>query len=134
MAGFVEAYRKAGYTLENRMNSWSAVKADDSAVALTVWKDELRGKDGQLYLELRGHPLLSDWQPRQGNLRRIRHVQHGLDKCGGIFDIILCEAVDLKASPRKVRDAWLWKGMKGRIDAETFDPNDGTYLLTFFRA
>ena len=134
MTGFVAAYQKAGYALENQLNSWSAIKADGSAVALTVWKHELRGNGGKLFLELRGHPQLADWKDRQGNRRRIKHVQYGLDNCGGDFELILCEAVDIKASPLKVRDARLWIGMKGHIESETFDPRDGTYLMTFSAA
>lgn len=134
MAGFVEAYRKAGYVLRNPRDAWSAVKADGSAVALTVWADEIAGKGAEMHLDLRQHPLLPDWRYGQGNRQRIRDIQHGLEHCGGVFDIILCRAVDPKASPRTVQDAQLWGRLKGCIAAETFEPEDGTYLMTFFAA
>ena len=131
MAGFTEAYRKAGYVLANPRNDWSAVRSDGSAVALTIWQDEIVKGQGPLFVDLRGHPLLAEWKDRQGNRKKIRDVKHGLAHCGGVFDIILCRAVDVTASPRKVAYAEYWQRMRGHINPDTLDEGDGTFRIDF---
>jgi hypothetical protein len=134
MAGFKEAYAQAGYSLGNPRNDWSAVKDDGKGVALTVWQDEIVKGQGELHLDLRNHPHLCEWKDRQGNRKRIADIRHGLSQCDGRFDIILCRAVDVNASPRKVASAEHWKRLVGVIQRENFEEVNGTFLITFVPA
>jgi hypothetical protein len=120
MAGFTEAYKKAGYVLANPRNDWAAIKPDRSAVALTVWQDQIVKGQDPLFMDCRGAPNLAEWKDRQGNRKRILAIKHSLTHCDGMFDIILCVAADVKASPRKVATATYWSRMKGHIGADTF--------------
>lgn len=85
-------------------------------------------------MDSRGHPKLNEWKDRQGNRQRIAHINHGLANCDGVFDIILCRAVDVTASPRKVASANLWGRIRGHIKPMDFSPEDGTFLITFVPA
>ena len=87
-----------------------------------------------MFMELRGHPKLAEWKDRQGNRQRIGHIRHGLDNCGGVFDIILGRAVNVAASPQKVEDAQLWGRVRGHIKPEDFNPDDGAFRISFHPA
>lgn len=131
MAGFTEAYAKAGYRLTNPRNGWSAVREDGSAVALTIWQDEIVKGQVPLFMDCRTHPNLADWQDKQGNRIRKTHIHHGLVHCGGQFDIILCRARHPTAQPRQVQSAELWQAMVGIIHPDEFDPASGAFRITF---
>jgi hypothetical protein len=117
MAGFTEAYEKAGYVLANPRNDWAAIKPDRSAVALTVWQDQIVKGQDPLFMDCRGALNLAEWKDRQGNHKRIQAIKHSLTHCDGMFDFILCVAVAVavKASPRKIATATHWARMRGHI-------------------
>jgi hypothetical protein len=131
---FSDAFRAAGYELSSPRSQWSAIREDGKAVALTVWTDEIDKTTDPWQIELRGHPKLSVWQGKPGNAIRRKHVRHGLDHCGGQFDLILCKAVDPAKDTRSVEWARPWPERRGVILSGEFVEATGEYRLRLFPA
>ena len=126
---FTEAYRQAGYRIANPRNQWSARKPDGSAVALTVWADQIDKAAEPWVVDTRGHPRYAEWAGRQGNTIRKRDIAHALAACGGRVDLILCVAVDPGEQPRRIRHARHWPQRIGWIDPAAFDAEAGTFRM-----
>ena len=103
MAGTVKAYKHFGITLKNERWSWSG-RAPDGRVAVTIWKDLLKGKP--LKYNMFGDPKLSLWKGRPGNLERIEHLKWAMHKRDGLFHVVMATAVDVSAEPRSAAEAY----------------------------
>ena len=128
-ATFTEAYRQAGYRIANPRNQWSARQPDGTAVALTVWSDQIDKRAEPWVVDTRGHPQFAEWGGRQGNTIRKRDIAHALDACGGWVDLILCVAIDPAEQPRRIRHARHWPQRRGWLDPDAFDPETGMFRL-----
>ncbi|RVT82101.1 hypothetical protein DXV76_16620 [Rhodobacteraceae bacterium CCMM004] len=130
MAGtFTEAYRQAGYAIANPRNQWSALSADGTRVAMTVWSDEIDKSSEPWVVDIRDHPRLEAWGGRTGNAIRKKHIAHALVRCAGRVDLILCVAEDPTRQPRRIKIARHWPQRIGRLDPDGFDPETGTFRL-----
>lgn len=129
MATFTEAYRQAGFQIKNPRNQWSARKSDGSAVAMTVWSDEIDKSAEPWVIDTHGHPAFDDWGGRTGNAIRKSDIAHALDACDCQVSLILCVAQDPKASPRKIKIARHWPERVGVLIPERFDPETGHFRL-----
>ena len=126
---FTGAYLKAGYTLENPRNQWSAVR-DDGRVALTIWSDEIdKSAEPWRYDVSECHPRFSLMIGKVGHAVRAMHIERALG-CGQTdFDLILCVAEDTTANPRKVKIARHWDQRVGRLVDGSFDRQAGTFVM-----
>ncbi len=129
MANFTEAYRSAGYLLKNPRNQWSARKADNSGVALTVWRDEIDKTVEPWAFDCRDHPQFELWGGRQGHGIRKRDIEFSLENLGGHFDLILCNAADPNQQPRRIKSASFWKERTGLIRPVDYDSETGCFRL-----
>jgi hypothetical protein len=86
--------------LTNQRWSWGAVRASDGAVFLRVWQDEIK-KSGQRRLaRVTANAVFGGDETNPGYAERLRHVD--LIRNAATSYMILCEAVDVVASPRAV--------------------------------
>jgi hypothetical protein len=127
---FTGAFEAAGYVLAAPRTQWSAIKPDASAVALTVWSDEITKTREPWVVDVFDHPRLAEWIGRAGNATRSAHIKFGLENCGGRFDLILCRAVDPNVSVRRVDWARPWHERVGVILPHEFRPETGEYRMS----
>ena len=106
MVGTVKAYKHFGITLKNERWGWSG-QAPDGRVAVTIWKDLLKGKP--LTCNMFGDPKLPQWKGRPGNLERIKHLKWARDHRNGLFHVVIATAVDVSADPRSAAEAYATK-------------------------
>lgn len=126
-ATFKAAFAEAGYTLKNQRQDWSAMR-EDGRVALTIWRDQIdRESEPWLYGPKFSDPAL--WSDKPGNLLRIAHLQHVLETGQTEIDLILCEAVDTEAEPRKIKVARHWWQRIGVLRPDSLDPQVGTFEM-----
>jgi len=114
MPAQVAAYRHFGATLANERWSWSA-RASDGWVVLTLWKDELNYRTKPASYDLFGHPRLAEWTDRSGNLERIENLKWATDHAGGKSRVLIATAVDERASPREIDEAYPQPNMVMRL-------------------
>lgn len=76
--------------------SWSGVSPDSTAVAVTIWENEV-GPDGSV--DYFGHEGLATWSAKPGNRERIRNLTIARDNCGGLFHVIWVTARDFNETP-----------------------------------
>jgi hypothetical protein len=80
-----KAYRFFGTRPKNVYRSLSARSEDGCSVAITLWRDQLRGPPGHMVYELLNW---GDWH--RGNCRSFfKDLEHAVDNCGGIVFIVL---------------------------------------------
>jgi hypothetical protein len=128
--GLSAAYAKAGYKLANARQHWSALRADGGAVALSVWSDEIDKSSDPWRYVIWDHPTFAEWRDRPGQRTRAGHIAHGLEHCGGRFDLILCRAKPPIGDPRVVEEARPWVQRVGVIAPEDFRPETGEFVMT----
>jgi hypothetical protein len=129
---FTGAYAKAGYTVANPRNQWSAIKEDGSGVALTVWSDEIDESQEPWRMDLRNHKRIDVWRGKVGNKVRLRHLCHAMENLEGRVDLILCIARDVDENPRRVKSARPWYQRQGRLVAGTLNSLTGEFLIEFW--
>lgn len=74
---------------------------DGSAVALVLWQDVVKGRDGKLVYH-DDSELDAEWRKRPGHGERIRHLAHCRDELNGRFRVVIARAVDREADPRDI--------------------------------
>lgn len=108
-----KAFAHFGVRLDNVRWSWSGVSADGSTVAVVLWQDAVKGREGQLtYAD--DEELDARWRERLGHDARIRHLAHCRDRLNGRFRAIIARAVDVDADPREIascfpQEAAVWQ-------------------------
>ena len=90
-----------GAPLANNRWSWGAVRPKDGAVFLRVWQDECRAIDGMQMVQITFHKWFMDNPGNLGYTERLKHIN--LIRGGAPSYMVMCEAVDIKASPRTVK-------------------------------
>jgi hypothetical protein len=88
--------------LANARWSWGSVRAADGAVFLRVWQDKTRKFDNALFVRVAWELDDEDEAGSLGYQERVKHVE--LIKQGAKCFLIMCQADDIEASPRKVKD------------------------------
>jgi hypothetical protein len=125
-----EAFEHFGVQLENVRWSWSGVSEDGQTVALVLWQDGVKGRDG----ELRYHDdddLDAEWRKRTGAKRRIEHLKHAVGNRDGKFRAIIAKAVDTRADPRQIEKCFPQQDVWWQID--TFDETTGAFTAHVLR-
>ncbi|UPK26742.1 patatin-like phospholipase domain-containing protein [Bradyrhizobium sp. 195] len=74
------------YGVRSAMNRWSGVSADGSTAAVSLWKDELEGPAGAMVYHKAD---TRDWTNGIAKREFFRHLQHAVDRCGGIVRVVM---------------------------------------------
>lgn len=87
--------------LNNTRWSWGAVRQRDGAVFLLVWQDEDRRLNRKHYTCVNAAAFFDDYdRTNLGNAERRRHIE--LIRAGATAYMLMCLAVDTRATPRKI--------------------------------
>ncbi len=87
---FTEAYRSLGYEVEVPRQDWSA--DSPAGVCISIWKKEMRMRDGLLWIDTREHcDPLDTWKDKPGNTKRIKHLSLAAEKHGGALDVVILD-------------------------------------------
>lgn len=96
-----EAFEHFGTKLTNVRWSWSGIAPDGGVIALVLWQDVVKGRNGELtYAD--EDDLDAAWRQRPGHAERVRHLVHCRDALDGRFRSVIARAVDVKADPRDI--------------------------------
>ncbi len=124
------AFEHFGVALENVQWSWSGISEDARTVAVVLWQDVVKGRDGALvYLD--DEDPEAEWRQRIGNKHRIQHLKHALDMLDGQFRAIIAKAVDLNADPRKIEKCFPQAGVFWKVDS--LDERTGAFTAHVMR-
>jgi Protein NO VEIN, C-terminal len=96
------AFEFYGARASNPRWSWSARSSDGAIVVLTLWKDELRRRNGKTIYVAKRRSSGSNWINRAGNRERLENLKWARDHCKGLFHVVLAVAEDEHASPRRI--------------------------------
>jgi hypothetical protein len=94
-------FEALGAPLHNPRWSWGAVRPSDGAVILRVWSDEMRVADGRQVVQVTFNHAFAADPGNAGFRERAKHV--ALLLAGSPCLLVMCDAVDPAASPRKVK-------------------------------
>ncbi len=93
-----EMFEYLGAELNNPRWSWGSVRESDGTVFLRVWQDGTYKIDGKRYI------WVSAESPPAGDLGASERFKHlGLIRSGSPCYLVMCQAVDIEAIPRKVQ-------------------------------
>lgn len=110
-----EAFEHFGTRLTNVRWSWSGIADDGSVVALVLWQDVVKGRNGALtYAD--EDDLEAEWRKRPGHAERIRHLIHVRDRLDGRFRAVIAKAVDVDADPRDIASSHPQQGVWWQLD------------------
>ena len=110
--------------LENVRWSWSGISRDGSQVALVLWQDVVKMRDGRLtYWD--DEELEAEWRTRIGAKRRSEHLQHAIDKCESKFHGVIAVARDVKSDPREIERCFPQRNVVWMV--ESFDHATGAF-------
>jgi hypothetical protein len=90
-----------GAPLANYRWSWGAVRPADGAVFLRVWQDRMREHGGRRFAQVTHHARYGGDSANPGYRERVGHVDRV--RGGAPCYLVVCEAVDPAARPRKIR-------------------------------
>ena len=120
-----EAFEHFGTKLTNTRWSWSAISEDGSVIALVLWQDAVKGRDGKLVYH-DDSELDAEWRKRPGHGERIRHLAHCRDHLDGRFRAVIARAVDKEADPRDIASCHPQDGVWWELDE--FDETTGAFV------
>ena len=92
-------FRKLGAEFRNTRWSWGGVR-EDGSVALRVWQDETKTRDGVLVARLTYNDKFRDNPENLGFKERNEHIN--LIKSGRTAILVMCKAVDPQTEPRSI--------------------------------
>jgi hypothetical protein len=101
-----------GAVCKNPRWSWSAISPDRKTVVITMWQDEIIGKDGFIVYESR--PRLIE-KNRPGATERLANLKWARDHCNSLVRVVIAIAKDTKADPRVALDWFPKDGMFMKI-------------------
>jgi hypothetical protein len=96
-----DLFERLNAPLANARWSWGSVR-DDGAVFLRVWQDEIEKRDGVLYVSVACQPEQGDQGGSMGYQERLKHLKRV--RRGALCYLVMCQAQDTEAYPRKVKD------------------------------
>ena len=118
----VQAFRHFGTRPKNPYR-WSARSADGTTVAVTLWRDELRGPAGRMVYWL---PGWGDWNRGTGR-SFFEDLEWAVANCGGAVRVVVVVR-DRKANPRaRTADCYPAKDLLMRVTH--LDPVAGAFRL-----
>ena len=98
---------------------------DGSVVALVLWQDAVKGRDGKLIYR-DDSDLDAEWRQRPGHAERNRHLAHCRDNLDGRFRAVIARAVDVTADPRDIASCHPQEGVWWQL--EDFDEQTGAFI------
>ena len=113
------SFEHFGTKQTNVYQSWSAMSEDMRTVAVTIWKDQMKFKDGKLIWDTFNLPENQSnnlWKDMFGNRERIQHLKHCRDKLNGLFRVVITVAKDVNALPREISDCYPLEGIWMKLD------------------
>lgn len=116
--------------LENVQWSWSGVSEGGDTVAIVLWQDGVKGRDGNLVYH-DDEDLEAEWRERTGNKRRIIHLAHAVSRLEGRFRAVIAKAEDITADPRKIARCFPQEGVFWQIDS--LDETTGAFTAHVIR-
>lgn len=96
-----DLFTMLGAPLVNPRWSWGAVRKADGAVFLRIWEDRMQEHEGCRYFQITHSRKYRDKPNNNGDQERLRQVE--LVRKGAPCYLIMCEAEDVAASPRKIK-------------------------------
>ena len=96
------SFEHFGVKLVNVRWSWSGRSDDGSVVALVLWQDGVKGKNGDLTYDDTEDPD-AEWRSRPGSTERTELLKHCREHLGGRFRAVIAVAVDVEADPQADR-------------------------------
>jgi hypothetical protein len=97
-----DLFATLGAPLANPRWSWGAVRSSDGAVFLRVWQDRVRKQESALFVQVTHNERFKDDPDNLGYQERLKHVEQ--IRQGARCIMVMCEAADVNASPRVVKD------------------------------
>jgi hypothetical protein len=94
-------FEQLGAPLANPRWSWGGVRQDGS-VMLRVWQNETKRIDGRTHVQLTHYAEFVGREDNYGYQERLRHVNQ--IQTGVRCYMVMCEAKEPKAVPRKIKD------------------------------
>lgn len=119
-----------GVDLVNTRWSWSGRSADQSVVALVLWQDGVKGRNGDLTYDDTEDPT-AEWRSRPGSTERMQLLKYCRDALGGRFRAVIAVAVDVTADPRQIERCFPQKGVFWQLD--DFDETSGAFTAHVIR-
>ena len=111
MTGLAEAFRAFRAEGKNSRWSWSARTRDGKTVVMTFWKDQLDYSSNPISYSTFGRPNLEKWTDLPGNQERIENLKWARDHCEGLMRVVIIEAFDAAAHPRRIAQSFPHKRM-----------------------
>jgi len=119
-----------GVKLANTRWSWSGRSDDSSIIALVLWQDGVKGKNGNLTYDDTEDPD-AEWRGRPGSTERTGLLKHCRDHLAGRFRAVIAVAVDIEADPRQIQRCFPQKGVFWQLDE--FDELSGAFKAHVIR-
>ena len=94
-------FAQLGAPLQNTRWSWGAVRSVDGAVFLRVWQDRRVVENRIAMMMITHHEKYAEDPENLGYQERMKHVD--LVRNGANCYLIMCEAEDVHAVPRKIK-------------------------------
>ena len=89
---YVEAFNSLGYNIESPRQDWSAIT--QSGVCLSLWRIELRMKDGASWLDTRLHCKPYEyWGAKPGSLKRRVHLSWAVFDFSNAIDVVIVNGI-----------------------------------------
>ena len=76
---------------------------------MTFWKDQMNYSSQPISYSTFGSPTLAQWQDQLGNQERIDNLKWARDHCDGLMHVVIIEAVDKRAEPRRIARSFAHK-------------------------
>lgn len=124
------AFAHFGIDLVNTRWSWSGRSADQSEIALVLWQDGVKGKNGDLTYDDTEDPT-AEWRSRPGSTERTQLLKYCRDHLGGRFRAVIAVAVDVAADPRQIARCFPQKDVYWQLDV--FDETSGAFTARVVR-
>lgn len=97
-----ELFRRLGASLANSRWSWGSVREADGTVFMRVWQDRVRRHEDRNFVQVTHNAEYAENIDNLGHQERQRHVE--LVRQGAPCYMVMCQAVDVNALPRSVKD------------------------------
>jgi hypothetical protein len=119
----LKAFRELGTNPKNRFRSWSARSTDGGTVAVTLWKDELRGPAGSMVYWRHGW---GDWNRSNGR-SFFEDLIWAVLNCGAVVSVIV--VVRDRGPDLRVRTADCYPAKNLMMRVTHLDPVAGAFRL-----
>lgn len=118
------AFQTYGTKPRNANWSWSARSLDGKTVVVTLWKDEFKGRAGQMVYARSDR---GDWSDGPGYRFFMEDLAWARDNCSGIVRVIVANSKDEKGQTRRIADCYPAPKLVMRVTH--VEPETGAFAL-----